>query len=186
VTRDPALPGPNGSTTHNDRLSVPKRKALAAIYRAGGTFSDVHVIRDPQPGIACCLAALRTPSRYSRCDLLPHPTEGATTVCRCQEGTRRPLARGNFCRICGRWQLVGHHCIHQHASCMVVVISAVGLTFTWTLYVGGVHENMSAFSFNSHPSAEAGWHKHPDTAWDLKGIPHDVLRIGGGRYTERH
>jgi hypothetical protein len=32
------------------------------------------------------------------------------------------------------WTLtVGHHCIHQHASCMVVVISAVGLTFTWTL-----------------------------------------------------
>ena len=32
------------------------------------------------------------------------------------------------------WTLtVGHHCIHQHASCMVVVISAVGLTFTWAL-----------------------------------------------------
>ena len=30
---------------------------------------------------------------------------------------------------------------------------------------------MSAFSFNSHPS-EAGWHKHPDTAWDLKENPH--------------
>jgi hypothetical protein len=28
---------------------------------------------------------------------------------------------------------VGHRCIHQHASCMVVVISAVGLTFTWAL-----------------------------------------------------
>ena len=30
---------------------------------------------------------------------------------------------------------------------------------------------MSAFSFNSHQS-EAGWHKHPDTAWDLKENPH--------------
>jgi hypothetical protein len=36
------------------------------------------------------------------------------------------------------WTLTaGHHCIHQHASCMAVVISAVavavGLTPTWTL-----------------------------------------------------
>ena len=32
------------------------------------------------------------------------------------------------------WTLtVGHHCIHHHASCMVVVISAVELTFTWAL-----------------------------------------------------
>jgi hypothetical protein len=39
---------------------------------------------------------------------------------------------------------------------------------------------MSAFSFNSHPSEEAGWHKHPDTAWDSKKKQCNVLRIGGG------
>ena len=38
---------------------------------------------------------------------------------------------------------------------------------------------MSAFNFNSHPS-EAGWHKHPDTAWDLKEKQCDVLHIGEG------
>ena len=38
---------------------------------------------------------------------------------------------------------------------------------------------MSAFSFNSHPS-EAGWHKHPDTAWDSKKKQCDVMHIGGG------
>ena len=38
---------------------------------------------------------------------------------------------------------------------------------------------MSAFSFDSHPS-EAGWHKHPDTAWDSKKKQCDGLHIGGG------
>jgi hypothetical protein len=38
---------------------------------------------------------------------------------------------------------------------------------------------MSGFSFNSHPS-EAGWHKHPETAWDSKKEQCDVLHIGEG------